>query len=87
MKASWALHEAKARFSELVDEAVEHGPQAVTRHGERVVVVLAAKEFDRLHGKGRSLLQALRSCPAKGELDLDNLRRRSEGIRDLDLGQ
>jgi hypothetical protein len=31
----WQLQEAKARFSELIDDTLEKGPQVVTRWGNR----------------------------------------------------
>ena len=34
----WQLQEAKNRFSEVVNKALEEGPQTVTRHGEEIVV-------------------------------------------------
>jgi prevent-host-death family protein len=37
------VSEAKARFSELVTEAVRAGPQTVTRHGEALVLVVSPK--------------------------------------------
>lgn len=46
---SWQIQEAKQRFSALVQQAVEEGPQIVTRHGEEVVVVVAIDEYKRLH--------------------------------------
>ncbi len=39
---NWQVQEAKQRFSELVRRTLEEGPQVVTRHGEEVVVVVAA---------------------------------------------
>ena len=44
----WQVQDAKQRFSELIRRAVSDGPQVVTRHGEEVVVVVAATEFHRL---------------------------------------
>ncbi|MBN1863464.1 MAG: type II toxin-antitoxin system Phd/YefM family antitoxin [Victivallales bacterium] len=41
----WPLQDAKARFSELVNEAISHGPQLVTRRGRDAVVVIAADEY------------------------------------------
>ena len=38
--AKWQLQHAKARFSEFVDDAVEKGPQIVTRRGVDTAVVL-----------------------------------------------
>lgn len=42
---TWKLQDAKARFSEVVDRALAHGPQLVTRHGDNAVVVIAYAEF------------------------------------------
>jgi prevent-host-death family protein len=36
----WQVQEAKQRFSELLRRAHDEGPQAVTRHGEEVAVVV-----------------------------------------------
>jgi len=42
---SWKLQDAKARFSEVVERALRDGPQIVTRHGERAVVIVAYRDF------------------------------------------
>jgi antitoxin Phd len=42
---SWKLQDAKARFSELVDRALSDGPQLVTRHGSKAVVVVSFEQF------------------------------------------
>ena len=39
---SWTIAEAKARFSELIDEARSKGPQTITRHGRTAAVVVSA---------------------------------------------
>lgn len=44
----WKLEDAKARFSELVRQARDLGPQRVTVRGEEAVVVLSAAEYARL---------------------------------------
>jgi prevent-host-death family protein len=46
--AGWKLHDAKARFSELVRRAQTEGPQRVTVPGHDAVMVIAADEFQRL---------------------------------------
>ena len=56
MTARWQLQEAKNRFSEVVDEALAHGPQTATRHGREVVVIVAAGEFRRIKQPKGSLL-------------------------------
>jgi antitoxin Phd len=59
----WQVQEAKQRFSELVRRALSEGPQQVTRHGDEVVVVLAADEFYRLIGESRGLKDLLLGPP------------------------
>jgi prevent-host-death family protein len=44
----WKLEDAKARFSELVRQARERGPQRVTVRGQDAVVVVSAAEYARL---------------------------------------
>jgi antitoxin Phd len=45
MKTVWTLQDAKSRFSALVAEAEQNGPQVVTRRGKEAVVVLSIDEF------------------------------------------
>ena len=44
----WKLEDAKARFSEMVRQAREHGPQRVSVRGHDAVVVMSIEEFERL---------------------------------------
>ena len=46
--AKWQLQHAKARFSELVDDAVEKGPQIVTRRGVDTAVVVSSDEWQKI---------------------------------------
>jgi antitoxin Phd len=46
--STWAVQDAKARFSELLDEALEKGPQVVTRRGVETAVVVPIDEWRRL---------------------------------------
>ncbi len=48
MRRVWQIREATSRFSEVVDEAIEHGPQIVSRRGVEVVVVLSYQEYKRM---------------------------------------
>jgi prevent-host-death family protein len=61
----WLLHDAKARFSELVRRVRSDGPQRVTVHGRDEVVVIAAEEFRRLKGDptGKVLIAAMQASP------------------------
>ena len=66
---TWQIQEAKARFSELVQKAIDDGPQTVTRHGKDVAVVLSSDEYRKLCQGKPSLKQVLMSGP-DGDLDL-----------------
>lgn len=83
-QAVWTLQDAKNRFSEVVREAVESGPQMVTRHGEDIVVIVDAREFARLQPPRQSLLDFLRNSPL-ADVDLDFERSQDEP-RDIDFG-
>jgi antitoxin Phd len=45
---SWQVQDAKARFSELLDAAIEKGPQIVTRRGVEAAVLVPIEEWRRL---------------------------------------
>jgi prevent-host-death family protein len=82
----WQLQEAKNRLSEVVDLALEEGPQVVTRHGKEVVVIVSKREFER--GRARraargSIVPFLRSL-GFAAAGLEVCRSRDSG-RDVDL--
>ncbi len=60
---SWSLQNAKAQFSELVNTCMESGPQMVTRHGHDTVVMIAAKEFQRITAQRQGLRDFFLSAP------------------------
>ena len=77
MDNKWQLQEAKNRFSEVVEEALLHGPQVVTRHGEEKVVILSVKDYWKLRGGNRdSLADFLLNSPLRGA-DLEIIRNKS----------
>ena len=45
---AWQLQEAKAKFSQLVQKALDEGPQTVTRHGKEVAVLVSAEDYKKL---------------------------------------
>ena len=79
MKAVWALQDAKNRFSALVDQALQEGPQIVTRRGKETVVVLSVQEFYNLTTTHDRLVAFFRQSPLVG-VDL-------ELTRDTDTGR
>jgi prevent-host-death family protein len=84
MNAVWQLQEARNHLSELVERATRRGAQTITKHGRPVAVVLSAEEYAKLRPQ-KSLLQALRECPAPGLAGVIAARSR-EKVRSLDLG-
>lgn len=83
MNPSWQLQEAKNRFSEVVEEALTHGPQTVTRHGREVVVILSMEEYRRMQAPQNTLVEFLQTSPLAG-VELDITRSRDFG-RDIEL--
>ncbi len=52
---TWPVYEAKSRFSELLDAAVELGPQIISRRGVETAVVLPIGTWKRLQQAARQL--------------------------------
>jgi prevent-host-death family protein len=59
------LQEAKARFSDVVESAIQEGPQLITRRGVEAAVVVPIEQWRRMQQKKRkrSLLEVLQSGP------------------------
>jgi len=55
--AKWQLQDAKAKFSKVVDDAVEKGPQIVTRRGVETAVVVSIAEWRRVQPTERPTLK------------------------------
>ena len=61
----WQLQEAKNKFSEVVEEALHHGPQTITRHGIRTAVLLSYEDFASLSSSQKKLSHFFRESPLK----------------------
>ena len=77
----WQLQDAKAKFSELVKQAVAEGPQIITVHGEPTAVLLSSAEFAKLTKRSQSLVDFFQKSPLKG-LELDLKRDKSSNRED-----
>lgn len=62
----WQIHEAKARFGEMVKRTLREGPQTVTRRGEPVAVLVGAEEYKRLSPSAKSFKTLLASASLQG---------------------
>jgi prevent-host-death family protein len=67
--AKWAVAEAKAKFSEVIEEANKKGPQEITKNGRPVAVVISMEEWKAEYGtdapKG-SLAEFFQKSPLRG---------------------
>lgn len=82
MQPSWQLHAAKNRFSELVERAMNDGPQTVTRRGRPAVIVVSVEDYRRLCEPRADLVDFLLAAPLRG-LDLS---RDEAAEREVTLG-
>jgi prevent-host-death family protein len=69
---SWQVQDAKQRFSELIQRAIDEGSQVVTRCGKDAVVVVAVGEYQHLVGGAPDFKAFLLSAPDLSQLDLDS---------------
>lgn len=79
----WQLQNAKNKFSEVVEKALNVGPQIVTRRGVETVIVMSVAEYRKLKKPKTSLVDFFKQSPLHG-LDIDFERRKDSG-RDIDL--
>jgi len=60
---TWAVQDAKARFSELLQASLTEGPQLVTLRGVEAAVLVPVKQWRSLHERARPGLKALLLAP------------------------
>ena len=61
----WTVAEAKARLSELIEQARSTGPQTITRHGRTAAVVVSAEEWDRKSKRVGNLAEFFAASPLR----------------------
>jgi prevent-host-death family protein len=72
MEKQWQLQHAKNKLSEVVNDAIQTGPQVITRHGEQVAVVISYADYARMRAPQGNLAEFFRAAPLVGvELDLE----------------
>ncbi|MCE5295356.1 MAG: type II toxin-antitoxin system Phd/YefM family antitoxin [Chlamydiales bacterium] len=68
----WKLQDAKNHFSEVVESAMNDGPQEVTKHGEHAVVILSFAQYEQLIRPTKNLVEFFKDSPFYGvELDFE----------------
>jgi prevent-host-death family protein len=79
----WTVAEAKAKFSELIEQARVRGPQTITRNGRQTVVVVSAAEWERKSKRSGSLAEYFSTSPLRGSKL--KVRRMKGSLRAADL--
>ena len=80
----WQLQEAKNKLSRVIENAVNSGPQIITKRGVEVAIVLSYAEYQKMIASRGSLADFFRGSPLVGtDLDLD--RDKSDVRRDAEL--
>lgn len=60
---SWQLQEAKNKLSEVIDEALQSGPQVITRHGKDTAVLVSIEQYHKMRAKRKGFVQFFRDSP------------------------
>ncbi len=77
--ASWQVQEAKARLSKVIEEAWDHGPQVITKHGAERAVILSIHDYHALMiDKKPTFTEFLLSVPKVDDFEI---------VRDQDTGR
>ena len=63
MNDTWQIQDAKNKLSEVIARAQKNGPQLITRHGEKAVVVVSYAEYERLRKSQGKLSEFFKSSP------------------------
>jgi prevent-host-death family protein len=62
---AWSVADAKARLSELLDQAISDGPQAITRRGREIAIVVSAEEWKKKSLRVGTLAEFLAASPLR----------------------
>ena len=79
----WTVAQAKAKLSEVIENAHTQGPQTITRNGRRTAVVVDAEEWERKTQRSGTLADFFKASPLRGS-DL-KVHRSRDRLRSTDL--
>ncbi|HEY0827125.1 MAG TPA: type II toxin-antitoxin system Phd/YefM family antitoxin [Bacilli bacterium] len=83
MNKRWQIQEAKNRLSQVVNQAVNDGPQIITVRGKPAVILLSFEEYQRITKPKTSLADFFKNSPLS-EVELE-LERSTDMPREVDL--
>ncbi|MEJ2733128.1 MAG: type II toxin-antitoxin system Phd/YefM family antitoxin [Anaerolineae bacterium] len=84
MIRSWQLQEAKNKLSRVVQDAMNEGPQIITKHGVEVAIVISYAEYQKMIASRGKLSTFFQDSPLAG-VELDLARDKSEARKGFDL--
>ncbi len=61
----WTVAQAKAKLSEVLDQAATHGPQIITRTGRKTAVIVSVSEWERRTQRAGSLAAFFAASPLR----------------------
>ena len=67
MSKTWQLQEAKNRLSTVIDEAIHHGPQVITRRSIETAVLISVADYKRMLVSQDRLSHFFRESPLVGK--------------------
>ncbi len=83
-RKTWAVTEAKAKLSDVIDAALRGEPQIITRRGDEAVIVISAHVYrSRIGRRGGSLTEFFARSPHR-DIEIGAKRDRRTG-RDVKL--
>ena len=65
---TWPVQDAKARFSEMLDNCLTDGPQTISRRGVAEAVLVPIDQWRRLQADAPTLKALLLSGDARGDI-------------------
>ena len=84
MNTIWQLQDAKNKFSEVIERALKHGPQLITRRGKKTVIIMSYEEYTRMKRSQIKLSEFFRASPLT-KVDLNLKRDKSLSREDTKL--
>ncbi len=82
MNGVWQIQDAKNKLSEVINRALTQGPQLITKHGEKTVVVISYTEYEKMQKSQGKLSEFFRTSPLVG---VDLSRDKSLPRKGIDL--
>jgi antitoxin Phd len=64
----WPVQDAKARFSEMLDTCLQHGPQIVSKRGIDAAVLVPIEQWKRLQAARPTLKELLLGPGPRGDI-------------------